>query len=145
GGARRGAPVDRRARRRLRRDALAARPIETKGQAPTTSDLAATVVRWRDGRPITLGDVTHVVEGAGVKFGDCLIQGKPGVLVKTLSQLGANTLDATRAVEAALAELEPSIRAAGIELYPRIHRPANFIETAVASLAHALLIGAALV
>jgi len=119
--------------------------IETKGQAPTPAELAATVVRWRDGRPVTLGDVARVVEGAGVKFGDCLIQGKPGVLVKTLSQFGANTLDATRAVEAALAELEPAIRAAGIEIFPRIHRPANFIETTVSSLAHSLLIGAALV
>jgi len=119
--------------------------IETKGQAPTPAELAATVVRWRDGRPVTLGDVARVVEGAGVKFGDCLIQGKPGVLVKTLSQFGANTLDATRAVEAVLAELEPAIRAAGIEIFPRIHRPANFIETAVSSLAHSLLIGAALV
>jgi CzcA family heavy metal efflux pump len=119
--------------------------IETKGQAPTPAELAATVVRWKDGRPVTLGDVTHVVEGASVKFGDCLIQGKPGVLVKTLSQFGANTLDATRAVEAALAELEPAIAAAGIEIFPRIHRPANFIEAAVSSLAHALLIGAALV
>ncbi len=119
--------------------------IETKGQAPTPAELAATVVRWKDGRPLALGDVTRVVEGASVKFGDCLIQGKPGVLVKTLSQFGANTLDATRAVEAALAEVEPAIRAAGIDLYPRIHRPANFIETAVASLARSLLVGAALV
>jgi CzcA family heavy metal efflux pump len=119
--------------------------IETRGQALTPAELAATVVRWKDGRALTIGDVAHVVEGASVKFGDCLIQGKPGVLVKTLSQFGANTLDATRAVEAALAELEPSIRAAGIDLYPRIHRPANFIETAVANLAHSLLVGAALV
>ncbi|HZN38694.1 MAG TPA: efflux RND transporter permease subunit, partial [Planctomycetota bacterium] len=66
-------------------------------------------------------------------------------LVKLSSQYGANTLDATRAVEAALAELEPAIRDAGIELYPRIHRPANFIEVALANLGHSLLLGAVLV
>jgi len=119
--------------------------IETKGQSLTPQQLGATLVAWRDGRPVTLADVADVVEGAQPKFGDCLIQGRPGVLVKLLSQYGANTLDATRAAEAALAELEPSIRAAGIDLYPRIHRPANFIETAVTNLGHSLLVGAGLV
>jgi CzcA family heavy metal efflux pump len=119
--------------------------IETRGQTLTPAELAATVVARRGGRSILLGDVARVVDGASPKFGDCLIQGKPGVLVKALSQYGANTLDATHAIEAALAELEPTIRAAGIDLYPRIHRPANFIETAVRNLGHSLWIGAALV
>ena len=119
--------------------------IETRGQTLTPAELGQTLVAWRDGKPVTIGDVARVVDGASVKFGDCLIQGKPGVLVKLASQYGANTLDATHAVEAALAELEPSIRAAGIDLYPRIHRPANFIETAVTNLGHSLLIGAGLV
>jgi CzcA family heavy metal efflux pump len=124
--------------------------VETKGQALTAEELGATLLAWRDGAsgasgPILLRDVADVVEGAMPRVGDCLIQGRPGVLVKLLSQYGANTLEVTRAAEAALADLEPSIRAAGIELFPRIHRPANFIESAVANLGHSLWIGAALV
>jgi CzcA family heavy metal efflux pump len=119
--------------------------IETQGQALTPVQLGQTLVAWRHGAPVTLADVADVVEAAQPKFGDCLIQGKPGVLVKMLSQYGANTLDTTRAAEAALAELEPSIRAKGIDLYPAIHRPANFVENAVANLGHSLWIGAALV
>ncbi|MBL8843355.1 MAG: efflux RND transporter permease subunit [Planctomycetes bacterium] len=119
--------------------------IETRGQALTPAELARTLVEWRDGRPITVGDVASVVDGPRPRFGDCLVQGKPAVLVKALSQHGANTLEVTRAVEAALDELKPAFAEQGIEVFGRIHRPANFIETAVANLGHSLWIGALLV
>ncbi len=119
--------------------------IETRGQALTPAELARTLVEWRDGRPITVGDVASVVDGPRPQFGDCLVQGKPAVLVKALSQYGANTLEVTHAVEAALDELKPAFAEQGIEVFGRIHRPANFIETAVANLGHSLWIGALLV
>jgi multidrug efflux pump subunit AcrB len=38
--------------------------------------------------------------------------GRPGVLLTLSSQYGANTLDATAAVEAALGEVKPALAAA---------------------------------
>ncbi len=119
--------------------------LETHGEAITCEQLAETLVAWRDGQPVRLRDVALVVDGARPKFGECLIQGRPGVLVKALSQYGANTLAATRAIELALEELKPLFAAAGIEYFPRLHRPANFIEHAVANLGHSLWVGAVLI
>ena len=97
------------------------------------------------GTPPKLRDIATVGDAAAPKFGDALIMGKPGVLLNLSSQYGANTLIVTRAVEAALTELAPTLRARGITLYPRLHRPANFIENALAGIRLDVLIGALLI
>lgn len=94
---------------------------------------------------IRIGDVAVVREAAAPKFGDALVMGKPGVLLTLSSQYGANTLDATLAVEAALDEMKPSLAAQGVTLYPALHRPANFIQTALSGIERDLLIGAVLI
>ena len=63
--------------------------------------------------PITIGEVATVTEAPALRSGDALIMGKPGVLLSLASQYGANTLDTTRAVEAALAQLTPGAEGAG--------------------------------
>jgi CzcA family heavy metal efflux pump len=97
------------------------------------------------GTPPKLRDIATVGDAAAPKFGDALIMGKPGVLLNLSSQYGANTLIVTRAVEAALTDLAPTLRARGITLYPRLHRPANFIENALAGIRLDVLIGALLI
>jgi CzcA family heavy metal efflux pump len=119
--------------------------VRTEGQSVEPAELARAVVAAVGGRGVTLGEVADVVLAAEPKFGDALIQGKPGVLLTMLSQFGANTMEVTERVESALAELEPAIAAARIELVPRLHRPATFVENAVANLRGSLLLGAALV
>lgn len=94
---------------------------------------------------IRVGDVADVREAAAPKFGDALVMGKPGALLTLSSQYGANTLDTTLAVEAALAEMKPALAAQGVTLYPALHRPANFIETALSGIARDLVIGAVLI
>src|SRR5207249_3125485 len=90
-------------------------------------------------------DVASVVEGAAPRFGDALIQGRPGVLLTLSSQYGSNTLEVTRAIERALAELRPVLDQNGVELFARLHRPATFIEHALQNLRSSVLFGAALV
>ncbi len=119
--------------------------IQSEGQFGSAEALREIVLARRNGRSTLLGDVADVVEAAQPKFGDALIQGKPGVLLTMLSQYGANTMDTTRRVEAALAEMQPAIAAQGISLYPRLHRPATFIEHAIDDLRSSLLLGAVLV
>nr|QQZ49426.1 hypothetical protein JKL49_20870 [Phenylobacterium glaciei] len=76
-----------------------------------------------------------MVDGPAPDVGDALIQGKPGVLISLSSQYGANTLDATHAVEAALEELRPAIEAQGVKIDSGLHRPANFIVAALGGIA----------
>lgn len=119
--------------------------IETPTPILDTAALARAVVVARPGGVVRLGEVARVVEGAAVKVGDALIQGEPGVLLSISGQYGANTLAATEAVEAALAEMQPMLAAQGVKVYPRLHRPANFIERALGELGRALGLGALLI
>ncbi len=119
--------------------------VQTEGQAILPESLGAAVVTHVNGAVVRLCDVADVVVGAEPKFGDASIQGRPGVLVKLLGQYGANTLDVTRLAEAALDELKPVFEAEGITVFPRLHRPATFVETAIHHVTVALLIGGVLV
>ena len=119
--------------------------IQTEGQALTPDVLGEVVVAHVNGFGVRLKDVARVVEGAEIKFGDTVIQGRPGVLLAMASQFGANTLDVTVAVEAALDEMNPVLEKAGIKIYRRLHRPASFIEAALKNMKHSLALGAVLV
>ena len=119
--------------------------IQTEGQSLTAQALAEVEVSHRNGHSLRLKDVARVIEGAAPKFGDTLIQGKPGVLLTMSSQYGANTLEVTRALETALEELKPLLAKEGISLYPRLHRPATFIETALKNIQSSLWLGGLLV
>ena len=119
--------------------------IQTEGQSLTPEQLGNVVVTQRNGQSIRLRDVADVVIAGAPRFGDAIIDGKPGILVTTASQYGANTMEATRAVEAALDELKPVFAAEGIDYTPALHRPATFITIAIHNMMYSLLIGAILV
>lgn len=119
--------------------------IEPGAGTPDTRSLAQAVLPLGAGPPVRLGDVADIVDASTPKTGDALIMGKPGVLVALASQYGANTLQTTQRVEAAIAELQPALEAQGIRIYPALHRPANFIETALKGIRTDLLIGAGLI
>jgi CzcA family heavy metal efflux pump len=119
--------------------------LQTEGQALTPAILGEVVVAHTNGLSVRLKDVARVVEGAEPKVGDTTIMGRWGVLMTMSSQYGANTMEVTKAVEAALDEMKPVLAKEGILLYPRMHRPATFIETALANMKHSLALGAILV
>ena len=119
--------------------------LRSEGQSADARTLGQVVVRDTAAGPVRLRDVARIVEGAAPRFGDALIQGRLGVLMTASSQYGANTLEVTQGLEHALAELAPLLKARGVQLFPRLHRPASFIETALVNLRFSLLLGAALV
>jgi CzcA family heavy metal efflux pump len=86
-----------------------------------------------------------VIDAPAPDTGEAVIMGKPGVLISLSSQYGANTLDATHAVEAAMAELKPALEAQGVKIDANLHRPANFISAALSGIAEDLVIGAVLI
>src|SRR6204780_2196871 len=121
--------------------------IVIQAQAPGASidALAGAVLGTREGVPVRLGDVATVREGSQPRFGDALIAGRPGILIETSTQFGANTLDVTRALEERLDALAPALAKQGVEYHPALLRPASFIESAIEKLRNSLLIGAVLV
>jgi CzcA family heavy metal efflux pump len=121
--------------------------IVIQAQAPgaTPAALAQAVVGTRGGLPVRLGDIATVREGAEPRFGDALIAGKPGILIETSTQFGANTLEVTRALEQRLDALAPALAKQGVQYHPALLRPASFIESAIEKLRNSLAIGAVLV
>jgi CzcA family heavy metal efflux pump len=121
--------------------------IVIQAQAPgvTADALAQAVVGTRAGFPVRLGDIATIREGAEPRFGDALIAGKPGILIETSTQFGANTLEVTRALEQRLDALAPALAKQGVQYHAALLRPASFIESAIEKLRNSLLIGAVLV
>jgi CzcA family heavy metal efflux pump len=119
--------------------------LQTKGQSITAEQLGDVVLSRRENANVRLRDVANVVEGPQPKFGDALLQGRPGVYIALLSQYGANTMDVTQAVEDALDEMTPVLASQNVELQRDLFRPASFIETAIRNISESLLIGGVLV
>jgi len=119
--------------------------IESPTPEPDATALGAAVIAVRGSTPILVRDVAEVRIAAALRSGDALIMGKPGVMLSLASQYGANTLTVTLAVERALADLAPALEAQGIEVYPALHRPANFIERALGNLEASLALAAVLI
>jgi CzcA family heavy metal efflux pump len=119
--------------------------VQAQASGATPEALAQAIVATRDGVPVRLGDIATIRDGAEPRFGDAMIGDQPGILVETSTQFGANTLEVTRALEARLDALAPSLKQQGVEYHPALLRPASFIESAIEKLRNSLLIGAVLV
>lgn len=106
-------------------------------------DLRQTVVAYRGGTPLRLGDIAQVVEGFPTPIGDAIINDGPGLLLIVEKQPWGNTLDVTRQVEAALEAMRPGLK--GLVIDSTIFRPATFIERSLTNLTHAMGLGCVLV
>jgi Cu/Ag efflux pump CusA len=73
--------------------------IQTEGQIVTPEQLGEVVISRRQGANLRLKDVADVVAAPEPKFGDVTVMGRTGVLVKLLSQYGANTMEVTHNVD----------------------------------------------
>lgn len=106
-------------------------------------ELGRSVVGFRQGAPIRIGDVADIEVGHGPPIGNAIINDVPGILLIVEKQPWGNTLDVSRNVEAALEALKPGLT--GVEVDSTIFRPATFIERSLANLGRAMLIGCVLV
>ncbi|WP_320827501.1 efflux RND transporter permease subunit [Reinekea sp.] len=84
------------------------------------------------GTSIPLYRVANVIEANQPLIGDAVFKDGSGLLLAIDKFPGANTIEVTRGVEAALQELSPGMK--GIEVDSHIYRPAGFIERAADNL-----------
>ncbi|MDE2419658.1 MAG: efflux RND transporter permease subunit [Gammaproteobacteria bacterium] len=118
--------------------------LRSEGQAINSAALAKTVLRRDHGASLSIGDVATVIEASEPPIGAASFAGKPAVQLMISEQYGANTLEVTRRVEAAIAELTPLLEREQVQLKP-IFRPADFIEHATGNVTQSLLLGSILV
>ena len=109
----------------------------------TPAELAQVAVAEKDGRTVRLQDVADVVQDHQPLIGDAVINDGPGLMLIVEKLPWGNTLDVTRGVEQAMAELGPGL--SGIDVDTTIFRPATFVEMSIENLGLAILLGFLLV
>jgi CzcA family heavy metal efflux pump len=119
--------------------------FQSEGQSLTPDQLAQTVLLTHGAARITLGDVANVVVSPEPPIGAAAVNGDPGIVFNVDEQYGANTVDVTKSVEAALADLGPSLKEQGIALHANLFRTSNFIDVAMSNMRESLYIGGVLI
>ena len=119
--------------------------LQTEGQSLTAAQLARTVLLHHNGVNVTLGDVAHVTDAPAPAIGEASIRGTPGVILVIDSAYGANALEVTRGLDAALADLRPGLEAQGISVHADVFRSADSIDIALHNVRQSLLVGSVLV
>ena len=109
----------------------------------TPTQMAQVPLQTSAGKLIRIGQVAKVVWGYPTPTGDAVVDGGPGLMMVVEKFPGANTLQVTKGVDQALAELAPGLR--GIHVDSGIFRQAAFIETAIHNLGLSVLLGCILV
>jgi HME family heavy-metal exporter len=107
--------------------------IRNIGRTTALEDLRNATVAFREGQPIALRQVAAVEYGPRFKRGEAGVDGQPAVILAISKQPGADTIRLTRAVEAALRELQAGMPR-GVVADRVKFRQADFIEQSVANL-----------
>jgi HME family heavy-metal exporter len=118
--------------------------IRNLGRTTRLVDLQNQPVATRNGQPILLRQVAAVTFAAGVKRGDASFKGKPAVILSVQKQPTADSVELTRAVEQAMAEMGKSLPQ-GVDTPQFLFKQANFIEASVSNVEEALRDGAIMV
>jgi CzcA family heavy metal efflux pump len=115
--------------------------VQVTGLPTTPEQFANTIVKRYNGLNITLGEVATITYAPTPAIGAAQIMGKPGIVAMVIAQYGANTLTVSKALEKMLAEITPSLSKQGIQFYPHLFRPADYIEQSISNLSRHLLVG----
>ena len=108
----------------------------------TPPQLAAVPVEGAPSGALRLGNVANVIEDHQPLIGDAVGSGAPSLYLVIEKFPGANTLEVTRGIEAAMREMAPGLK--GIAVDPNVYRPATFIQTALHNIGVVGLISLAL-
>lgn len=119
--------------------------IRISGQSLTLEEIGQTPVVWRDKRAVRIGDVAEIRFAGPVRRGDggVRIRGPDGVvggdavILAIQKQPGANTLELTPKIEAALDELQQELPP-DIHIEQQIFRQADFIQAAIDNVIEAI-------
>lgn len=107
--------------------------------------ISKSVVKMADGSPVTLADIAEIKIGPeSPKLGVASEKGKPAVLLTVTKQPNTGTIELTRKLEEAIADLQKNIPA-DVHVSTDIFRQSRFIESSVDNVKDSLLEGAVFV
>lgn len=115
--------------------------VRVSGYPDSPEQFAGVIVKRTGAGNISLGEVANVTYAPKPAIGAAQIMGKAGIVVMVIAQYGANTLSVSKTLETVLNELQPALIKQGIQFYPHLFRPADYIERSINNLSVHLLIG----
>ncbi len=142
--------------------------VRALGRIHTIDEIEGVVVKYRDGKSITLGQLGRIVEGAQIKRGDSALYlrnkdsdsagqpieedehssasfiGGPGIILTVSKQPGADTRAVSNAIEELVKSLDGKL-ADDLRLDTSIYQQKEFIDHAIANVVEALRDGGILV
>jgi CzcA family heavy metal efflux pump len=117
--------------------------IRGMGRIEVLEDLKYSAITSRKGTPVRIADVADVQIGAAIKRGDGSLNGQKAVVVLVNRQPSADTPTVTRAVEAAMKEVQQALPK-DIKVTVTF-RQEEYIESSVANVRSALIEGSIIV
>jgi len=106
-------------------------PIRQSAQVRDARDIRDTMVLWKDGAPITIGDVAEVRLGGAPARGTATEAAISAVVLSVQKAPGTNTLALTSALDTALDRVALP---AGVKLNRHVMRQADFIQASIDNL-----------
>ena len=117
--------------------------VRAVGRVQTVGDLRTTVVAVKEAVPIMLGDVADIREAPAVRRGVAHRLAGEVVSCRVAKQFGADTVTVAAAVREAIADINRTLPE-GVMLR-MVYDQSELVESALAGVSRAILIGAALV
>lgn len=117
--------------------------IRGVGRIESVEELKESAITSRKGTPVRISDVADVQIGAAIKRGDGSLNGQKAVIVMVNRQPSADTPTVTRAVEAAMKEVQQALPK-DIKIIVTF-RQEEYIESSVANVRSALIEGSIIV
>jgi multidrug efflux pump subunit AcrB len=102
--------------------------------------LGEVAIETNSGNSVQIKDVAKLVRGHQPLVGDAVINGGPGLLLIVEKFPWANSLQVTKGVDDALAQLKGGLQ--DVDIDPTIFRPASFVELSIHHLTRSLILAA---
>ena len=112
--------------------------VRSHGEFTSIQEIEDTVIRERNGAVVRIRDVADVVDGEEERTELSRIDGRPAIMVYIFKQAGANTIEVSDGVHAAVAHLNDTLRDAQLKI--RIDK-SDFIRSAIANVKHSAISG----
>lgn len=112
--------------------------VRSHGEFTSLQEIEDTVVRERHGAVVRIRDVAEVIDGEEERTELSRIDGRPAIMVYIFKQAGANTIEVSDGVHAAVEHLNGTLRDAQLKI--RIDK-SDFIRSAIANVKHSALSG----
>ena len=114
--------------------------IRGVGRTNNLEELGKTVVKFTNGKRVTISDVSEITIGSAVKIGDGSLRGDPAVILTVMKQPNTNTVELTEKIDEAVADLRKTLPE-DVNINTQIFRQADFINASINNIQRVLVEG----